>query len=63
MDQSAALDALEANIVEACINHELVHEKDKNYRACVSIGTDYFVKFGDPDALWPELQAQSYIFD
>src|SRR6266850_7286809 len=25
--------------------------------------TDYFVKFGDPDDLWPELQTQSYIFD
>jgi hypothetical protein len=54
---------LEANIVEACTNHELIHSTDKNYRACVSIGTDYFVKFGDPDALWPELQTQSYIFD
>ena len=60
MDQRAAL---EANIMEACTNHELVHSKDKNYRACVSIGTDYFVKFGDPDALWPEIQTQSYIFD
>jgi hypothetical protein len=63
MDQKAALEALEANIVEACTNHELVHWKDKNYRACVSIGSDYFVKFGDPDDLWPELQTQSYIFD
>jgi hypothetical protein len=43
--------ALEANIVEACTNHEFVHSKDENYRACVSIETDYFVKFGDPDAL------------
>jgi hypothetical protein len=51
MDQKAALDALEANIVEACTNHKLVHERDKNYRACMSIGTDCFVKFGDPDAL------------
>ncbi|RDB18139.1 hypothetical protein Hypma_000611 [Hypsizygus marmoreus] len=63
MDQKAALEALEANIVEACTNHELVHSKDKNYRACVSIGTDYFVKFGDPDDLLPEIQTQSYIFD
>jgi hypothetical protein len=63
MDQKAALEALEANIVEACTNHKLVHSKDRNYRACVSIGTDYFVKFGDPDDLWPELQTQSYIFD
>ena len=60
MDQKAAL---EANIVEACTNHELVHWKDKDYRACVSIGTNYFVKFGHPDDLRPELQTQLYIFD
>jgi len=41
MDQKATLEALEAKIVEACTNHELVHSNDKNYRACVSIGTDY----------------------
>ena len=63
MYQKAALEALEANIMEACTNRELVHSRDKNHRACVSIGTDCFVKFGDPDALWPELQTQPYIFD
>jgi hypothetical protein len=63
MDQKAALEALEANIVEASANHELVHWRDNNYRSCVSIGTDYFVKSGHPDDLWPELQTQSYIFD
>jgi len=63
MDQKPALEAFEANIVEACTNHELAHWKDENYRACVSIGTNYFVKFGDPDALQPEFETQSYIFD
>ena len=63
MDQKAALEALEANIVEACTNHGLAHWKDMDFRACVSIGTDYFVKFGSPSDLWPELQTQSYIFD
>jgi hypothetical protein len=63
MDQKATLEALEASIVEACTNHKLVHSKDKNYRACVSIRTDYFVKFGHPDDLWHELQTQSYLFD
>jgi hypothetical protein len=43
MDQKAALEAL-----EACTNHELVHSKDKNYRVCMSIGTDYFVKLATP---------------
>lgn len=63
MDQKAALEALEANIVETCTNHQLVHFTDDNYRACVSIGTDYFVKFGSIGTLWPEFQTQSYIFD
>ncbi|KAG8740419.1 hypothetical protein FRC10_004342 [Ceratobasidium sp. 414] len=63
MDQKAALVALEANIVEACTSHRLIHSRDKNYRACVSIGTDYLVKFGNHGTLWPELQTQSYIFD
>ena len=53
--------ALQANIVEAC--NKLLHLKDKNHRACVSIGTHCFIKFGHPDDLWPELQIQSYIFD
>ena len=63
MDEKATLEALEANIVEACTNHKLLHSKDRDYRACVYIGTDYFVKFGSPDALWPEIQTQSYIFN
>src|SRR5258708_19614721 len=63
MDQKAALEALEASIVEVCTNHELVHWRDKNYRRCVSIGTDYFVKLGELDALWPEIQTQLYIFE
>jgi len=63
VDQKAALKALKANIMEAFTNHKLIHSKDKNYRACVSIGTNYFVKFGDLNALQPELQTQSYIFD
>ena len=50
--------ALEANILEACTNHKLVYSKDENCRASVSIGADYFVKFGDPDALRPELQTR-----
>jgi len=51
MDQKAAFEALEANIVEVCTIHKLVHWRDNNYRACVSIGTFYFVKFGHPDDL------------
>jgi hypothetical protein len=63
MDQKAALEALEANIVELCTNHEEEHWCEDDYRRSVSIGTDYFVKFGDSDVLWPELQTQLYIFE
>src|SRR5258708_40179622 len=58
MDQKASLEALEANVVEACANVQRRH-----LTACVSIGNDYFVKFGCPSILWPEHQTQSYIFD
>jgi hypothetical protein len=52
------LPRLEANIVKARTNRKLVDSKDENYRACVSIGAVYFVNFGDPDALRPELQTR-----
>ncbi|KAI6096803.1 hypothetical protein EDD16DRAFT_637009 [Pisolithus croceorrhizus] len=55
--------AFETYIVDTCTNHELVHQKDENYRACVSIGTDYFVKYGDPETLGPEFETQSYLFE
>lgn len=58
-----ALRALEADIVKACTNHKFVHSEDKNYRACVRIGTNYFVKFDHPNALWSEFQTQLYIFE
>ncbi|KIK19154.1 hypothetical protein PISMIDRAFT_159644 [Pisolithus microcarpus 441] len=53
----------EANVVDTCTNLELVLRKDKNYRACVSIGTDYFVKYGHPKTLGPEFETQSCIFE
>lgn len=34
---------------------------ERDYRACVSIGTEYFVKFGNPMTLWPEIATQKYI--
>ncbi|KAI6109448.1 hypothetical protein EDD16DRAFT_1886653 [Pisolithus croceorrhizus] len=55
--------AFEAYVVDTCTNHELVHQKDENYRACVSIGTDYFVKYGDPETLGPQFETQSYIYE
>ncbi|KAK7052936.1 hypothetical protein VNI00_004256 [Paramarasmius palmivorus] len=55
--------ALEVIVVDACAQHEQAHWKDPNYRACVFIGTDYFVKFGDPKTLGPEIATQLHIFE
>lgn len=51
----------EAAIAKACLEHERAHWRDDDYRACVLIGTDYFIKFDDPKALWPEIVTQMYI--
>lgn len=63
MDQTAALKTLEARVVEACATHESAHSNDRDYRACVSLEPDFFVKFGHPDDIWPEFQTQRYIFE
>jgi hypothetical protein len=53
----------EATILDACSKHRQAHWKDGDYRACVSIGTDYFVKFGDPQTLWSEIKTQLHILE
>ena len=55
--------ALEARIVEACTAHELAHRNDRDYRACVPLEPDYFVRYGCHDAIWSEFQTQQYIFE
>ncbi|KDQ59787.1 hypothetical protein JAAARDRAFT_46414 [Jaapia argillacea MUCL 33604] len=53
--------AFEASIVDTCTKHEQAHWKEDGYRACVSMDTGHFVKFGTPWALWPEIATHSYI--
>lgn len=50
-----------AAIVEACQAHQKAHWKQRNYRAAIFIGTDYFVKYGDEDILATEATTQRYI--
>ncbi|KAJ7262661.1 hypothetical protein B0H12DRAFT_1201281 [Mycena haematopus] len=47
--------AFEAAIVDTS------HWQELDYRACVSIGTEYIVKFGSPRTLWPEIATLLYI--
>jgi len=51
----------QANIVDACQTHERNHWKDRDYRAAIFIGTDYFVKYGDIRTLATEAATQRYI--
>ncbi|KZP15618.1 hypothetical protein FIBSPDRAFT_921082 [Athelia psychrophila] len=51
----------EAAIADACTKHKEAHWQEYDYRACVSIGTEYFVKFDNPRALWPEIATHKYI--
>ena len=53
----------QAIIVEACRVHEESNWRQQNYRAAIPIGTDCFVKFGDPQTLLPEVTTQQYIWD
>ncbi|KZP06660.1 hypothetical protein FIBSPDRAFT_876331 [Athelia psychrophila] len=58
---STVQSAFEAAIVDTCRKHKEAHWKEDDYRACVSIGTEYFVKFDNPRTLWPEIATQIYI--
>jgi len=53
--------ALEAKVVEVCTKHKSEHQTERDYRAAIRVGTDYFVKFGNPTDLWPEIETQKYI--
>jgi hypothetical protein len=45
-----------------CKRHEGKNQRNDDYRACVFIGEDYFVKYGDATDLMPELATQKYLF-
>ena len=54
---------LENNIVEICKAHEAKNWRKEDYRACVFVEPCYFVKYGDPETLQPEITTQNYIFN
>lgn len=60
---STEVSAFEAAIADACTKHEESHWKEHGYRNCITIGTEYFVKFGNPRTLWPEIATHKYIFE
>lgn len=51
----------EASIANACSTYRKAHSWDVNYRAALSIGTDFFVKFGNPQRLWPQIATLLYV--
>jgi hypothetical protein len=53
---------LQTAVIAACTMHKEQNSQNANYRACVHIGTDYFVKYGAQRDLEPELATQEYIF-
>ncbi|KIO05616.1 hypothetical protein M404DRAFT_999746 [Pisolithus tinctorius Marx 270] len=53
---------LEAAVIAACTKHEKQNSRNLDYRACVYIGTDYFVKYGARRDLELELATQEFIF-
>lgn len=59
----AELATFEARIIGLCAEHKDKHWRDIGYRACVSIDSEYFVKYGSPTDLGPEFMTQSYIYD
>ncbi|KIK26315.1 hypothetical protein PISMIDRAFT_676111 [Pisolithus microcarpus 441] len=50
----------EATIIAACSKHQQEHWEDRDYRTCISF-PEYFVKFGDYEKLWPEIQTQLHV--
>lgn len=60
------LTAFEADIVATCEEHLQSHRMDHAFHACVTIESKeskYFIKFNNPETLWPEFSTQSYIHD
>lgn len=46
---------LQTTVISACAKQEEQNSQSADYRACVYIGTDYFVKYGTLRDLKPEL--------
>ena len=55
--------AFQAKVIAACKEHIKQNSQNHDYRACVYIGTNYFVKYGTRKDLEPELATQEFIFN
>ncbi|KAH8979489.1 hypothetical protein EDB86DRAFT_2814548 [Lactarius hatsudake] len=53
----------QAKVIAVCKEHEKQNWQNYDYRACVYIGTNYFVKYGNPKDLEPEPATQESIFN
>lgn len=53
----------QAEVIAACKDHKEQNSQKDDYRACVFIGTEYFVKYGTPKDLEPERATQEFIFN
>src|SRR5882757_69322 len=53
----------QAGVVAVCKEHEKQNSQNDDYRACVYIGTKYFVKYGSQRDLEPERATQEFIFN
>ncbi|EDQ98976.1 uncharacterized protein LACBIDRAFT_318417 [Laccaria bicolor S238N-H82] len=52
---------LQPAIIQECTNHKTANWRKADYRACITLGTDYFIKFGDPKTMAPEVATQMHI--
>lgn len=52
---------LQAHIIQECTKHKTSNWKKRDYRQCITLGTDYFIKFGDPKTLASEAATQTHI--
>ena len=59
----AMIQDLQTTVISACTKHKEQKSQNADYRACVYIGTDYFVKYGARRDLEPELATQGFIFN
>ena len=53
---------LQTAVIAECTKHKEQNSQNADYRACVDIGTEYFVKYGVRRDLEPERATQEFIF-
>ncbi|KAH9169783.1 hypothetical protein EDB89DRAFT_1982495 [Lactarius sanguifluus] len=53
----------QVKVIAVCKEHEKQNWRNYDYRACIYIGTNYFVKYGTREDLEPELATQEFIFN